>query len=204
MSYPCSINNGSLQGAGISVSGNWWVDCPSLIVNNDKFVEFTNGNVVFDGHVDIRSSAQLRVNPSPTADHFVVVRSGGNLLKGAQSAITLAQTTVFLESGYISLGGGIGGLVWTAPLAGNFEDLALWSESPLAHAIGGQAGNALTGTFFTPLADPFTLTGQAGQFQTDAQFVTRRLEVGGQGEVKMHPDPDRTTKIPIREVRLIR
>ena len=87
---------------------------------------------------------------------------------------------------------------------GNFEDLALWSESPLEHRIGGQAGNTLTGTFFVPFSDPFVLTGQAGQFQTDAQFVTRRLEVTGQGEVKMHPDPDRSTLIPIREVRLIR
>jgi hypothetical protein len=31
-----------------------------------------------------------------------------------------------------------------------------------------------------------------------------RLEIKGLGEVKMHPDPDRQTLIPIREVRLIR
>jgi hypothetical protein len=111
---------------------------------------------------------------------------------------------VFLQNGVIDIGAGDGGLTWTAPLAGNFEDLALWSEASLQHEIGGQAGNTLTGTFFTPFASPFKLTGQAGQFQTDAQFITRRLEVGGQGEVKMHPDPDRSTPIPIREVRLIR
>ena len=80
----------------------------------------------------------------------------------------------------------------------------MWSESEELHQIGGQAGNTLEGTFFTPYAIPFSLTGQAGQFQTNAQFITRKLEVKGQGEVKMHPDPDRTTKIPIREVRLIR
>jgi hypothetical protein len=116
----------------------------------------------------------------------------------------LQQTFVFLQNGRIDVGAGVGGLGWTAPLMGNFEDLALWSESPLEHRIGGQAGNTLTGTFFVPFSDPFVLTGQAGQFQTDAQFVTRRLEVTGQGEVKMHPDPDRSTLIPIREVRLIR
>ncbi len=95
-------------------------------------------------------------------------------------------------------------MIWTAPLAGDFEDLALWAEAPLVFDIGGQGGNTLTGTFFTPHGDPFTLTGQGGQFQTSAQFLTRRLEVKGQGVVRMVPDPDRSTRIPIRGVLLIR
>src|SRR5665811_783067 len=129
------------------------------------------------------------------------IRAGGDLLKGAQSGISLNRTFVLLEDGIVDLDGGAGGLVWTAPEGGNFEDLALWSESPLQHELGGQSGNSLTGTFFTPSADPFLLSGQSGQFQTSAQFLTRRLEVGGQGEVRMKPDPDRQTLIPIREVR---
>lgn len=80
---------------------------------------------------------------------------------------------------------------------------ALRSETRAQHELGGQATNTLTGTFFTPFADPFSLTGQSGQFQANAQFITRRLEVKGQGEVKMHPDPDRSTPIPIRQIRLI-
>ncbi|MGH8912681.1 MAG: hypothetical protein ACRDVD_09220, partial [Acidimicrobiia bacterium] len=104
----------------------------------------------------------------------------------------------------VDLGGGSGGLVWTAPLDGDFEDLALWAEADLPFIIGGQAGNELTGTFFTPLSNPFTLAGQAGQFQTSAQFLTRRLDVGGLGEVVMTPDPERSTKIPTLAVRLIR
>lgn len=203
--YPCAVNSGSWVDPTITpVSGNWWVDCPTFIINNDKSVIFDGGDVVFDGTIDIRSSASLIVNPSPsTADRVVYVRDG-DLIKGAQSSITFRQTMVYLEDGILDMVGGAGGLTWTAPIAGNFEDLALWSESPLPHQIGGQSGNTLTGTFFTPLASPFSLTGQGGQFQTDAQFLTRRLEIKGQGEVKMHPDPDRQTLIPIREVRLIR
>ena len=116
-----------------------------------------------------------------------------------------------MSDGSVLIVGGTGGLVWTAPLGQGidplavlFEDLALWSEAPLEHQIGGQAGNTLTGTFFTPMSNPFVLTGQGGQFQTDAQFLTRRLEVKGQGEVRMKPDPTRQTLIPIREIRLIR
>ena len=188
----------------VTVSGDWYVDCPGGFIVNGFTVTFNDGDAVFDGDIDIRSSGSLVFNPSPSNDHVIFLREGGDLLKRAQSSIFLHQTFVLLEDGLIDLVGGVGGLTWTAPLGGNFEDLALWAEAPLIFQIGGQAGNTLTGTFFTPMSNPFTLTGQAGQFQTDAQFLTRRLEVGGQGEVRMHPDPNRQTLIPIREVRLIR
>ena len=188
----------------VEVNGNWWVDCPGggLIVNGVD-VTFRGGDVVFDGPIDVRSDGRLFINPDGDSDRFVYVRQG-DLLKGAQSRIELLRTFVYQADGRIALVGGDGGLVWTAPLGGDFEDLALWSEKQVDFVIGGQAGNTLTGTFFTPMAVPFTLVGQAGQFQTDAQFLTRRLEVGGQGEVLMFPDPSRQTLIPIREVRLIR
>ena len=203
-SYPCFVDDVSWPAGSITVFGNWWVDCPSLVISNAQVVTFEGGDVVFDGTIDLRSQASLIINPSPIiADRIVYVRSG-DLRKGAQSSITLNRTFVYLENGILDMVGGSGGLTWTAPELGLFEDLALWSESPLAHEIGGQAGNTLTGTFFTPLANPFSLTGLGGQFQTDAQFLTRRLEIKGQGEIKMHPDPDRQTLIPIREVRLIR
>ena len=205
--YPCTVDDIAWVPASIAVAGDWWVDCPGggFIVGNSKTVTFSAGDVVFDGDVDIRTFATFRVNPVPASDHVIFIRSG-DLKKGAQSSIFLNQTMVFLQDGRIDIGAGAGGLTWTAPLlpTSNFEDLALWSESRLQHQLGGQATNILTGTFFTPFSDPFVLTGQSGQFQTDAQFITRRLEVKGQGEVRMHPDPDRSTPIPIKEVRLIR
>jgi hypothetical protein len=189
--------------ADVTVPGDWYVDCPGGFIVNGVNVVFSDGNVVFDGNVDLRSDGTLTVNTTSN-DRFVYLRGGGDLLKGAQSSITLNQTFVYLAGGFLDLVGGSGGLVWTAPLGGDFEDLALWAEADAEFEIGGQSGNTLTGTFFTPLSNPFILAGQAGQFQTSAQFLTRRLEVGGQGEVLMHPDPDRQTPIPTLAVRLIR
>ena len=195
--YPCA------PASAITATGNWWIDCPGGFIVNGVSVTF-DGDLVFDGDVDVRSSGSLSVNQGDDDDQVVYVRGDGDLLKRAQSSITLHRTFVYLEEGAIDLVGGDGGLTWTAPLGGNFEDLALWAEATRTFQIGGQAGNTLTGTFFTPMGEPFTLTGQGGQFQTDAQFLTRRLEVAGQGEVRMQPDPTRQTLIPIREVRLIR
>jgi hypothetical protein len=189
--------------ADAAVAGNWYVDCPGGFIVNGVDIIFSSGDVVFDGTVDLRSSGTLTVNTT-SEDRVVYVRGTGNLIKTAQASITLNQTMVYLAGGYLDLVGGSGGLRWTAPLAGDFEDLALWAEAEAEFEIGGQAGNLLTGTFFTPLSNPFILAGQAGQFQTSAQFLTRRLEVGGQGEVLMHPDPDRQTPIPTLAVRLIR
>jgi hypothetical protein len=188
--------------------GDWWIDCPGgFTINNN--VTFSGGSIVADGPIEVRGGS-LTVNEGSSSDEIVYIRNG-HLYKVAQASISMTQTFVYLADGWIDFGGGSGSLTWTAPIGGttnatanNFEDLALWSESREVHKLGGQAGNQLEGTLFTPNADPFVLTGQAGQFQTAAQFLTRRLEVGGQGEVSMHPDPDRITLIPVRDIRLIR
>ncbi len=191
-------------GADIAVTGDWYIDCPGGFIVQNVDVSFTGGDVVLEGDIDVRAEGSFSVNQGGSADRIVYVRNNGTLEKRAQSSIHLERTFVYLEQGRVNLVGGSGGLVWTAPVEGNFEDLALWAEADTTFEIGGQAGNNLTGTFFTPLSNPFALNGQGGQFQTDAQFLTRRLEVKGQGEVRMRPDPDRQTLIPIREVRLIR
>jgi hypothetical protein len=201
--HPCSVG-----AVTINVTGNWHVDCPPTGPNsigltiNGGTVTF-DGNVVFDGGIDLNSDAVMTVNPADASDVFVYVREG-IILKRAQSSLIMNRTFTYLGDGGVDLRAGDGGLVWTSPEDGDFEDLALWSEATMVHEIGGQAGNTLTGTFFTPMAEPFGLTGQAGQFQFEAQFITRRLEVKGQGEVKMTPDPDKITPIPARAVQLIR
>ncbi len=193
----------------VAVSGDWWIDCAGgLTINNN--VTFSGGSIVSDGPIDVGGGSLTINGGSSIIDEIVYIRSG-RLYKVAQASISMTQTFVYLDDGWIDFGGGSGSLTWTAPIGGTanvtasrFEDLALWSESREVHKLGGQAGNELEGTLFTPNADPFVLTGQAGQFQTAAQFLTRRLEVGGQGEVTMHPDPDRITLIPVRDIRLIR
>jgi len=204
--YPCTVDDLTWGPATIAVAGDWWVDCPppgGLIIGNAKKVIFSAGTVVVDGNIHLKTMATLQVNPFPVGDHVVFIRDG-DLIKFSNSSIFLNRTMVFLQDGTIDIGAGLGGLNWTAPLMGNFEDLALWAETRDLFQLGGQATNTLTGTFFTPFADPFSLTGQSGQLQTNAQFITRRLVVKGLGVVIMHPDPDRSTPIPIREVRLIR
>lgn len=198
----CTVGSGE----SYVITDDVWFDCSPRLVINGGSVVIDGADVVMDGDLDMRSNGTFVMNQSSSNDRFLFVRDGGDILKVAQATIEFNRTFVLLEEGFIDLVGGAGGLVWTAPTdpASVFEDLALWSESSSAHELGGQAGNILTGTFFTPYANPFVLKGQAGQLQTSAQFLTRKLEVTGFTEVRMEPDPETSTLIPIRGVSLIR
>ena len=217
--YSCSPNNET-----ISVSGNWYIDCPpsgpnsiGLTVSGGSIT--IDGNVIMEGGLDLQNDARMTVNPLKPImpDVFIHIRDG-IILKRAQSTLILNQAFVYLGHGAVDIRAGSStppatcqedqtlatGICWSAPVGGDFEDLALWSEANLVHQIGGQGGNNLTGTFFTPNAEPFSLDGQGSQLQFRAQFITRRLEVKGQAIVEMTPDPERTTPIPVRAMDLIR
>lgn len=214
--FPCSFQ-GSDPSPALPPSGNWYVDCPGTSGNQgftvNNTVVFGPGDVVFEGQVRSLSGGSVSFNNGGADNHIVFLRHG-NLIKDAQSSVSLEHVMVYLTNGRVDFNGGDGGLTWTAPdlasgapvvtFEDHFEDLALWSESSLRHRIGGQAGNTLEGTFFTPYANPFEISGQGSQFQTEAQFVTRKLELSGQAEVRMEPNPDRFTPIPLRDIRLIR
>jgi hypothetical protein len=68
----------------------------------------------------------------------------------------------------------------------------------------GQGNLDVEGTFFAPNAAPFNFSGQGNQSQARAQFITWRLLFSGQAGLRMQPDPERSTKIPIQGVTLIR
>ncbi len=110
----------------VDESGDWSIDCPGgFTINNN--VTFTGGSIVADGPIDV-GGGSLKINAGSVNDEIVYLRSG-RLYKVAQASISMEQTFVYLNDGWIDFGGGSGSLTWTAPLAGDFEDLALWSES---------------------------------------------------------------------------
>jgi hypothetical protein len=217
--YKCATQSND---ANIVVTGNWWVDCPnSKGFNVNSWITFQNGNVIFEGDVTIKGGGLCMNMDSttcanrgaitqnncpmvnPASDAFVYLR-GGIFSKNAQSCLSMNHTMVYINTGSIAFGAGSGAITWTAPLAGNFQNLAMWSESSSQHQLGGQAYLNLEGCFFAPNAYPFLLSGQGTQFQTKAQFITYRLYIDGQGQVIMTADPTRSVPIPLEGVRLIR
>lgn len=178
-------------GTTITVSGNIRVDCFHFDVR--RAVHFTGGNVIFDNRVTLSGNAELTVNGTianpyvAASGQAIAYMRDGKLSKAGGAELHLHNTMVYLSAtSELSLSGGEGALRWQAPLNGDFEDLALWSESGLLHDFSGGAVLDLEGVFFAPWA-LIKYTGSGGTQQVSAQFIARRLHVGGSGELVIRP-----------------
>lgn len=140
---------------------------------------------------------------------FVFMRSGGNLTGGGNVELdhtfvyqmTSDPTSPFATDGYLSTSGNI---TWTAPTEGPFAGLALWSEAQNAYGLGGGGAINVVGVFFTPRADYFTISGNAGEEQLQAQFVSYDFKVTGTASFVMSPPGDFPLQIQPPAFTLIR
>ncbi len=104
---------------------------------------------------------------------------------------------VYLSTGSgIKMTGGTGVVYWSAPVDGDFEDLAMWAETSGGSIdFSGGAGFSLQGVFFAPWAE-IAYTGNGAQVQVAAQFVSRRLSTSGNGVLVVQPGFDRAVLFP--------
>lgn len=210
MGYSCNPSG------TIAVSGNWWIDCPSgLRIQNGTTVSFLGGNVVTEGGIDISNGGTFRFNSANATPHLaractppevstpcatsssaeaavLWMRSGD--LSATGGVIDISRTTVVADTGAVKVSSAIPSM--TAPIEGPFSGLALWANGGGGHQISGGAGVELSGTFFTPEAAPFKLTGGGNWGQQKAQFITYRLAVSGGGVLTMAPEPNSVISLP--------
>jgi hypothetical protein len=165
------------------------IDCDPFIVRGS--VTINGGNVVFDG--DVLVTAGTITNPTRFTIRNTISTPGwaffrdGVLNKTGSAHLTFDRTAVYMSrTSGVAMSGGDGSLTWIAPDSGDFDDLALWSDSPAIHQWAGQANLVMEGVFFSPwaLAD---YAGTAGQNQTDAQWVADKLVARGQGKLVVTP-----------------
>jgi len=156
-----------------------------------------DGNIVFDHGFNIGSGGTLTINANNNPEGRVFVRDGG-VSKSGQGSFIGNNMTMYLSEKVDSfqLTGGSGALTWIAPNTGDFDDLALWSDTAVLHNWAGQANVNLEGVFFTPLAD-VEYSGNGAQTQANAQFVANRLLATGNGSLTIAPTYGRAVKFPI-------
>ena len=206
------FRGGTANGDGLSVQGTG----PGLhcVVWNQPVGSVAPPEV--SGNYGACNPNSADVTPIPTGDMIVYLQAGD--ITRQNSDFIAPQTFFYQESdparggsttSRIDLGGGtVGTLLLTAPLAGNFKNLSIWSENfaddTSPNRLGAQNKIALQGILFLPNGtvefggDP-TYLGEAR-----AQFVAWRLRVFGGGTLQLYPDKDRTLTIPVGGVRLIR
>lgn len=202
-----------LNGPGsIRVNDGTSVNCTARHIANSSAVSrmvLGNGRLVVNGGpgstlrlcqtVVLLADSNASGCPIPTSDGVAPYDNScrGNIRVGGQASVDWSAPNVNDVSAPTS-----------AQLA-NFEDLALWSETKACaqgepgcqdnhqHNVAGQGNLTMAGIFFTPNAAPFRVAGNGFQNTTDAQFFTRRLQVAGQGQFRMSPQPQNAIGIPV-------
>lgn len=193
----------------ITVTGNWWVDCNNgLSIGNGTTVTFAGGNVVMDNALNMTGGAlnfntanptstmsasclpPLVTTPCTTSSSaraaWVYQRDGEWKVTGG--VLNVNRTAVIMANGYLQVAGGAPP-IWLAPTEGPFSGLAYWSElTSNKFSMAGGAGVMLSGVFFTPNAQPFSLTGGGTWGQQSAQFISYQLAVSGGGTATLVPD----------------
>jgi hypothetical protein len=207
-----SLGHSCNTGAGqIVVTGNIVVDCNKLTVGDE--IIFEGGDVIFDGSVTTNNGTKLVINgdssrpyPHDGSDtEAVAFFRGGGTISSSGGDLILHRTMAYFAPGttFKMQGTSSGSLIWSAPSTGVFEDLALWSESATEHKLSGGAGLDLEGVFFVPNAT-VAYTGDGSQRSVEAQFIVRKLSVGGGGQLVVRPSFDRAILFPEIVAQLIR
>lgn len=204
----------------IVVSGNWVVDCSDFKLNSGD-VTFSGGNVIFDGSISLSSSGRLTTNTANTGTlsslcltsitgclsrssagaSWAYMRSGNLRLNGGN--LVLNNTMLYQHNGTFTINGSAPP-VWGGPTEGPFAGLSVWSEKLGAYKITGGSSMELRGIFFTPYADPFTLSGGAPFNPQEAQFISYRAKIDGGGTLELVPNSTHAISIPAPPVTLIR
>lgn len=187
---------------------NWYIDCNGgLSIGNGTTLTFEGGNIVMDKGLTMTGGV-FNVNSTVNADDlattcapltftsscftsssedaaFIYMRDGSWDITGG--VLNLHRVSVFQQNGYVKVSSATPN--WTAPTEGPFAQLSLWSEkSSNKFQINGGAGISLEGIFFTPEADPLSLSGGGDWGQLSAQFISYRVAVSGGGTLTMAPN----------------
>jgi hypothetical protein len=79
---------------------------------------------------------------------------------------------------------------------GNFEDLAMWSESAGLYKFSGGGGMNTVGVYMVPNGSPVNVGGGSSQSLTNAQYIARTFSVSGGGTLSLVTDPRNVVTIP--------
>jgi len=197
LGYSCDLASGD---PAITEIRDVYIDCPSFTVRNTVRIV---GNVVFAGDVMVTSSGHLNIDNSLGTPGWAFFRDG-LLSKGGSAHLTFNYTTVYMSrTSQVTMAAGAGTLTWVAPDSDGFDDLALWSDSPLIQSWAGQAGLTMEGVFFMPFAR-VDYSGTSGQNQTNAQWIAHSLTARGGGNLVVRPAVDRSVPTGLLVTTLIR
>jgi hypothetical protein len=173
----------------------------------------SNKLVLGNGTLKVGSGGFLRM-----CQTFAYLASGFDKVPAADGTLP-CSTPCGTYTGTLDVGSGAR-TDWSAPNAvtdrlpsaeelattNRFEDLALWTEAGgNTNGISGGSELRLTGVFFLPNADRFSLAGGGSlPIELAAQFISRTLQVTGGATVNLVPSREDSIPVSIYSTLLVR
>jgi hypothetical protein len=190
---------------------NSYVACPLLQI--DSNVTFLGATNVLEGGVHVSASGCLAANSSvcggpvvaPLNETVLFVR--GAVSKEDRGNLVLANTFLYAGGGVtVPRADPLGSseLRLTAPLSGDFEDLAIWTDVATDTAIGEQQSFFVEGTIAAPNSTVVLSAKTGGTPVLNAQVVAHRIRLDQDRPVRLSPSAGRATGAVARQAKLIR
>jgi hypothetical protein len=176
------------QGAASTCVGQPTVQAAKLVIGNGSFSETNTGVVRLCGTSVLMADNSSSSCPLPTSSPGVGAAPYDNACGGSLNLT------------------GAGVMEWTAPNLqsttpanwDNLEDLALWTETSAGNMLTNSGSQQISGVFFLPNANPFTVSAAGTQTNAgNAQFIVRRLAVGNSGQIYLRPNGPDTVTLPL-------
>ena len=200
-----------------TIAGDWifpvntYVDCPLLQV--DGRVTFLGDENVLAGSVHVSASGCLAVNSGScgavvgATRNATVLFARGLVSKEDKGDVVLVNTFVYAAGGVTVPRAdpiGTSELRLTAPVTGDFEDLAIWTDAATDTAIGEQQSFFVEGTIAAPNSTVALAAKTGGTPILNAQIVARRIRLDENLPVQISPSAGRATGAVARQAKLIR
>jgi hypothetical protein len=170
--------------------------------------------VVGDGRFNMASGAQAHL-----CQTFVYLASGFGKVPAHDGTPPCQTTTCANYLGSVSISSGAD-VDWSAPneitgrqpsaqeldFTSRYEDLALWTEAGGgSNGLTGGAATNLSGIYFMPNADAFTLAGNGSlPIRLSAQFICTSLKVTGGAVLYLVPNPEDSLQVLVYTTLLVR
>jgi hypothetical protein len=195
---PITLNGSSvLTVNSVTNSGTLSATCAGSF----KQINNLDSNVIDTSNPPTFDPAGTCMRSSSSAAAFMYQRSGDLNLGGG--TFNLFHTMLYQATGSIKTTGGAPAS-WSNPTTGPFKGLALWSEKSDVYTLNGGGSLLLSGTYFTPEANTFKLTGGGGSSLLSAQFIAYQLEISGGGTLALVPNQSNNISEPKHTGVLIR
>jgi hypothetical protein len=174
-------------------------DPTQMTVQSTKKIQYTSGTIdlqpgVYKGGINVSGTASLNLAPG------IYYMDGGGFSFSGQGSLYGEGVMIYNDPGNGQADGinvsGQGSLVLKGPTSGIYQGITFFQDrtSNVSGSVSGTGGTTdITGTFYFAGAQ-LSVSGNGGVANIGSQYISRLLELGGNGGINIDWAPDKVAR----------